>query len=170
MVRRGRRPTITPRRKSVPVLLAERPRTTGFDYRDVPEEQRGEVHELVGRIQKNKTQMFVSAVAMGVDLSKLKQVLPHGRFGPLLKREFQWTQKTAENYMKLARHFVDIIEPFSDLNLTTARALVAPSTPSVVRDELFARAEAGETITGAEVRQRIAEAKDSGQKSAANSR
>ena len=114
--------------------------------------------------------MFVAAVAMGVDLLKLRDVLGHGHFGPLLKREFQWTQKTAENYMKLARHFADIIEPFSDLNLTTARALVATSTPAVIRDELLARAKAGETISCEEVRQRIVEAKDAEQKPTAKSK
>jgi hypothetical protein len=132
---------------------------TVFDYQDIPEEKRGEVHELVGRIRKNKTQMFVAAVAMGVDLLKLRDAVPHGCFGPLLKRGFQWTQKTAENYMKLARHFAAIIEPFSDLNLTTAKALVATSTQAEIRDELFARAEAGEKISNVEVKGRIAAGK-----------
>jgi len=172
MVQRGSKPTNRQPagKKALPIALPEGRGATVFNYVDIPEENRGEVHELVGRIRKNKTQMFVAGVVMGVDLLKLKHVLPHGQFGALLKREFQWTQKTAENYMKVARHFGAIIEPFSDLNLTTARALLAPSTPAKIRDELFARAEAGETITCGEVRQRIAEAKDSGEKPAAKSR
>jgi hypothetical protein len=125
MVQRGSKPTKLPRRggkKSLPIALAEGRGATAFDYQAIPEEHRGEVHELVGRIRKNQSQLFVSAVAMSVDLLKLMDVVGHGHFGPLLKREFQWTQKTAENYMKLARHFADIIEPFSDLNLTTAKS------------------------------------------------
>jgi hypothetical protein len=66
--------------------------------------------------------------------------------------------------MDLARHFAGISAQFADLNLTTAKALVADSTPAVVRDELLARAKAGETITSEEVRKRIAEARKTGQK------
>jgi hypothetical protein len=170
VVRRGRKPTNTPRGKSLSISPAKEPGATAFDYQDVPEENRDEVHAIVGRIRKSLRRVLESAVAIGRDLSRARDLVGHGNFLAWLKREFPGSERTAQSYMDLARHFEGITAQFADLNLTTAKALVATSTPAVVRDELFARAEDGEKITSEEVRQRIAEAKDPGQKPTAKSR
>jgi hypothetical protein len=154
------------RNPSLPTAPGEAAGTAAFDYQAIPEENRDEVHAIVGRIRTNLRRVLETAVAIGLDLTRARDLVGHGNFLAWLKREFPGSERTAQNYMELARHFGAITAQFADLNLTTAKALVAGSTPAEVRNELFARAEAGETITGEEVRQRIAEAKDAKQKPA----
>lgn len=83
----------------------------------------------------------------------------HGEWLPWLDREFSWSDQTARKYM----HVADMAGKFkSDLNfdlpIGSLYSLAAPSTPESVREEVVARAEAGETLTRAEVERLIAEA------------
>jgi hypothetical protein len=57
--------------------------------------------------------------------------------------------------MTLAEHFQGKTAKFADLDLGTARALI--KAPTEVRDEIFARAEAGEIIRKNEVKAKLAE-------------
>ena len=73
MIQRERNPTNVQRlgsEKSLPIARAGSPGKAAFDYQDLPEENRGEVRELVGRIRRNKGQLFISAVAIGRDLAR----------------------------------------------------------------------------------------------------
>ena len=45
----------------------------------------------------------------------MKNALPHGRFGPWLKAEFGWTERTAQNFMNVAGQFGSKTEMISDL-------------------------------------------------------
>jgi hypothetical protein len=84
---------------------------------------------------------------IGQKLLQIKGKLGHGRFGTWLAVEFDWTERTAQQFMNVARQFK--AENFSDLQLAPSALylLAAPSTSPKARQEAIARAELGETIT-----------------------
>jgi hypothetical protein len=118
-----------------------------------------EIKALTQKIKKIQGQELQARVEIGLELSRAKDLLGHGRFRPWLRREFRWSERTASSYMQLARHYEGKTAKFADLDLGTALALVANPALEKVRDEVFERADAGEKITREDVRTQIAEVK-----------
>jgi hypothetical protein len=72
----------------------------------------------------------------------------------VLAAEFSWSERTARLKMCIAEFFQGKTAIFADLDLTTATALI--KAPVEVRDEIMARADAGEVISKAEVKATLA--------------
>ncbi|NER79362.1 MAG: DUF3102 domain-containing protein [Leptolyngbya sp. SIO1D8] len=99
---------------------------------------------------------------IGQKLLLVKDRLEHGDFLRWLTQEFDWSARTAQQFMNVARHFKS--EKFSDLGFTPSalNILAAPSTPPPARKEALKRAKAGESITvkkAKEIKQRHINAK-----------
>lgn len=92
---------------------------------------------------------------IGIALLDVKAKLEHGQFGKWIEGEFAWSDRTAQNYMNVAEHFKN--ENISLLNLPTSALylLAAPSTPEDVRDNILERAESGEEIKVADVKEAV---------------
>src|SRR5262245_19010372 len=110
---------------------------------------------------------------IGRHLSLAKKIAGHGRWLPWLQREFNWTERTATNFIRIydlwaARKF----ENFSNLNLPVSSLylIAQPSTPPEVRDEVLRDAEAGKSVSVAEVKDRIAKGTPSREQRAADRR
>lgn len=84
---------------------------------------------------------------IGHSLIQVKERLPHGQWLDWLAIEFQWTERTARNYMQTAEEFK--WEKISDLDIAASALylLASPSTPDEAREEALARAQSGERIT-----------------------
>jgi hypothetical protein len=86
-------------------------------------------------------------VDIGQKLLDIKEKLGHGNFLNWLKKEFDWSELTAQRFMQVARQF----ESTNLLDLEIAPSalyiLSAPSTQDSVREEALSRAQAGESIT-----------------------
>ena len=76
-------------------------------------------------------------VVIGQRLLEVKAALPHGSFGPWLQAEFNWTDRTARNFMRVAQRFK--METVSDLNIspTALYLLASGDVPDVVVDDAF---------------------------------
>ncbi len=111
-----------------------------LDTAQFVQEQTGEIRGLMRRTAQD-------IFEIGQKLVEIKAKLGHGRFGTWLAVEFDWTERTAQQFMNVARQFK--AENFSDLQLAPSALylLAAPSTPQKARQEAIARAELGETIT-----------------------
>jgi hypothetical protein len=99
-------------------------------------------------------------IEIGRRLTEAKPIAGHGNWLAWLEREFGWSDKTAENYMRvyvLSTKFETVSN--LDLDLRSLYLLGAKSTPQEVRKEIIARAEAGEQITTTAVRSAIAKTK-----------
>ncbi len=85
----------------------------------------------------------------------MKEALPHGGFGPWLRAEFGWTERTARNFMIVAERFGPKTEIISDLCIdpTAAYLLAAPSAPEEASVFAVKRAQNGERITVAAAKQ-----------------
>ena len=153
--RRGRRPEAV----AEVVEYGEGLPHAHFDYAPVPAENVGEIQMLVLRIKASRRRHVEAVHDVGAALLRAKQLLGHGNFLPWLQAEFRWSERTANNYMSIARFFKGKTANFADLDIGAAAALAAKSTPPEVRDELLERAEAGENITREEIKERIAASK-----------
>ena len=98
-------------------------------------------------------------VEIGERLAKAKQLIGHGHWLAWLKAEFGWTDETARRFMDVfelgkSRNLWNLDLPISALYLLAKR-----STSEETRNAIFARCEAGERVSLAAVRERIAEDK-----------
>jgi hypothetical protein len=100
-------------------------------------------------------------IEIGRRLIECRKLVGHGAWLPWLEREFGWSDRTARNFMRAYDLAGSKLEKFSDLSLPVSALylLAAPSTPERVRDDVIARAEAGEAISTADVKEAIAQAK-----------
>jgi hypothetical protein len=98
-------------------------------------------------------------VIIGRNLVEAREICPHGEWLPWLKREFDWSHSTADRFMQVYRmkDKLPTVGNFKIL-LNTLYLLAAPSTPPKVRQDIKERVESGERVSGARVKDAIAEA------------
>jgi flagellar biosynthesis GTPase FlhF len=138
-----------------------------FDYSPLPAEHAKLASEAAAVIKTSHKQIGGYIFAIGQKLTAVKEVMDHGQFGTWLAAEFQWTDRTARNYMAVWATFGDKSETISDLPPATIYALAAPSTPAAVRERVVERLEAGERIAPAAVNGMIREARSHAKMAAA---
>jgi hypothetical protein len=120
------------------------------------------VSEIANRIRRRNTRIVEDVISNGNDLSKAKAQLDHGEWLRWLDREFDWTDRTAQSYMRLAEMAkTKSISDFARLPLSGLYLLAAPSTPETVRDEII-NDTAGQQITVAYIKHRIKAARSTG--------
>jgi hypothetical protein len=99
-------------------------------------------------------------VEIGRRLTDAKRRIGHGRFLVWLGAEFGWSQRTAENFMRVYdlhgkfANFADLNVPLSALYL-----LAAPSTPEPALFTIAARAGEGAGVSLVEVKEIIAKSR-----------
>ncbi len=138
---------------------------SGFDYAlvgDAADKVRSSAEKIRRMVQKT----IEDIIEVGSELLAVKEALPHGRFGPWLRAEFGWTDRTAQNFMAVAQAFGPKTEMISDLTIqpTAAYLLAAPSAPGEALQQAIERAEAGEEITSAVAKKILAEARKKGRR------
>jgi hypothetical protein len=120
-----------------------------FDYTPLAAETAQQVQAAAQRIRQLVQRTLEDLIAVGNSLLAVKQTLPYGSFGPWLRAEFGWTERTARNFMTVAQRFGPKTEIISDLQIepTAAYLLAAPSVPEEASVAALRRAENGERIT-----------------------
>jgi hypothetical protein len=116
-----------------------------FDYTALDTEARIVVQQRTSEIKTLMRRAAQDIVEIGERLIEVKARLPHGQFGVWLKAEFEWSDRTAQNFMQVAARFKSAT--VADFSARALYLLAAPSTPDEARDQALARAEAGEAIT-----------------------
>jgi hypothetical protein len=129
-----------------------------FNYAPLPAEVAAQLRAAAERIRRSVQQTLEVLIAVGKDLLAVKESLPHGGFGPWVRAEFGWTERTARNFMAVATRLGSKTETIADLGIepTAAYLLAAPSTPEAATQEALERAQGGERITGPVAREIIA--------------
>jgi hypothetical protein len=130
------------------------PVARGFDYTLLGPTAAGIIRAAAARIRQRVKQTLDGIVGIGLELIAVKEALPHGEFGPWLKAEFGWTDRTAQRFMNVAAWLKEISDTLSDMRLspTAAYLLSAPSAPEGARHKALELVEAGEEITAAVAR------------------
>jgi hypothetical protein len=118
--------------------------------------------KLIGHareIKKLDKQAGAAIVEIGRHLIEAKALVGHGNWLSWLKDEFSWTAETALRFMQVAEaagksnKLLDL-----DIGVSSLYLLAAPSTPPEAVDTVLARAETGEKMSGADVKEIIQEA------------
>lgn len=104
--------------------------------------------QIAGRIKCRIQNTVEEIIAIGLDLILAKEMLPHGQFCQWLRQEFELSYATANRMMRAADAFCDKVITVRTLSKKALYTLAAPETSQVIRDQVLARLEAGEIITG----------------------
>lgn len=125
-----------------------------FDYGELsaPDVKKCEV--AVEKITKCQRRMAGDIIAIGKELLAVKDKLAHGQFGQWIKHHFGWSNDTARNMMNAAEAFGQIPK-FSDyaIDQSALYLLSSDKCPDETREDFIERAEKGEHITHAAVKQ-----------------
>lgn len=98
-----------------------------------------------------------SIVEIGKHLIEARKIAGRGNWLPWLKREFDWSERTAYNYITVAKtkiaNFANLKVPVSSMYL-----LSSPSTPKAVVDEIITKTKSGK-VSGKTVAKTVKAAK-----------
>lgn len=103
------------------------------------------------RIRKLQADVQRGIIEIGQELIAAKKEIGHGGWGDWLKKEFDWTDRTARNFMAVAERFGNR-KTFSDLKPSTLQAMLRlPSGDE--EDFIKAQADAGKPIENQSARE-----------------
>jgi hypothetical protein len=151
----------TPRKQALASRAAKpepatvRRRDKAFDYSALKGTQRTKVEKHTENIHRCLKASVLDLLNLGTCLIEVKQILPHGQFGPWLEVEFGLSPSTAKNMMRAAERFKST--NFVDLNIAPSALylLAAPSTPPEIAGKFIKRAVNGRAVTHGEVKKEV---------------
>jgi hypothetical protein len=129
----------------------------GFNYDQLEIKLADKVRTAADRIWERVKKTVEDIIEVGNDLLAIKEALDHGQFLPWLKAEFGWSERTAQNFMRVAEQFKSAKIADLPIQPSAAYYLAAPSVPDDARQKAVEKAEAGEEITFATAREIVAE-------------
>lgn len=147
------KPSDTPEFTSVPALGT--PDADAFSYAALDAGSAEMLHKTAEQVRRFVRETGRSLLVIGDNLTLAKGLLDHGQFGPWLKAEFGWTERTAQRLMAATKAFGIKNDTVSALGPTAIYALSAPSTPAAVREAIVARIAAGEPMALAEIKTEV---------------
>lgn len=129
---------------------------TSFNYEVLDAEQRIVVQQRTGEIRERLRRSAQDIWEIGQKLADVRSRLKHGQFDVWLKAEFDWSRRTAYNFINVYEVFGERAN-LAQIDIATSALylLAAPSTPQNVRDEVMQRAREGETVSHKNLRQVI---------------
>lgn len=77
-----------------------------------------ELKEIESNILRLKNQAAESIIQLGYELNRAKEKVPHGEWGDWLKNRVNFSQRTANLYMKIAKEFGSNSQSISNLEVT----------------------------------------------------
>ncbi|OSJ17133.1 hypothetical protein BST63_24505 [Bradyrhizobium canariense] len=131
-----------------------------FDYSDIPPNETQQLRLIAQRVKKLLPTIIPAIIQVGTHLEEAKSMIPHGRFGAYCLEEMGISDKSAQNYMNLAKlaRSQDPAE-LAKLAAGAAYELAAKSTPETVVSEVLSDVRAGRSVSEGEVKERIAKAR-----------
>jgi hypothetical protein len=119
-----------------------------YDYSDLDGDTADRLRKSAVQIRAKQHLLGKTIIEIGTLLLDAKRRLPHGQFGPWIRSELSWNERSCRNYMAAAEAFAGSkTETVADLPATTIYRLASPKTPPAVRDHVVQRLEQGEVVT-----------------------
>lgn len=123
----------------------------GFDYAALPVDAALNARDAAERIKLRLKRTLEDIIEIGRELTAVKDELPHGHFLPWIAAEFEMSEDTATNFMNVCSRFGQIPK-FSEFKPSVLYLLAAPKTPESIIDKALEKAESGEKVTVADVK------------------
>lgn len=110
------------------------------------------IEVITQEIKFYKVQAGSAIIEIGKRLCEAKQCLPHGVWGEWLQNEVEFSERTAQNFMKIARE-IQNPQLVADMGNSTTKALLLLSVPAEDREDFVAESHIidGEAKTVAEM-------------------
>jgi hypothetical protein len=126
----------------------------GFSYSPLDRPTADRLRSAAVRIRAKIKRTLQDIIDVGNELRAAKAVLARGQFGPWLRAEFGWSERTARNFMAVAERFGPKTAMIADsaISPTAAYLLASPSAPDAARRAALDQAEAGRPVTVAVAR------------------
>ncbi|MGL4881591.1 MAG: DUF3102 domain-containing protein, partial [Waterburya sp.] len=118
-----------------------------FDYSVFDENLSGYLLEKTSIIKSLFRRTVQDTLNIGQTLIDIKEKLNYGQFITWLNLEFNWNERTAQRYMKVAKEFKDDNLLGLDIIPSALYELSASSTPEAAKKEAISRAKEGEKIS-----------------------
>jgi len=133
-----------------------------FNYDQLDAETRIITQQRAGEIKTLMRATAENIMQVGEKLLEVQAKLGNGQFDAWLQAEFDWSRRTAYNFIGVYKQFRGRAN-FAQMDVATSALylLAAPSTPDSAVDEVLSRAEAGERISHTEAKAIVAEHKAS---------
>jgi hypothetical protein len=131
-----------------------------FDYDSLDTETRIITRQRATEIKTLMRATAENIMQVGEKLLDVQVKLGNTTFDAWLQAEFDWSRRTAYNFIGVYKEFRGRAN-FAQMDIATSALylLASPSTPGEVREEMIDRAEAGERISHTEVKAAVVEAK-----------
>lgn len=126
---------------------------TGFDYATLPVDAALNARAAAERIKLRLKRTVEDIIEIGRELTAVKNDLPHGQFLPWISTEFEMSEDTAQNFLRVYERFGQ--KPNNSVfnfKPTILYALAAPSTPDAIIEKALEKAEAGAKVTITDVK------------------
>jgi hypothetical protein len=136
----------------------------GFEYDTLPPEQRDTVRQITEEIDTELRKTVQVIWTIGEKLTTARSILDPMQFGAWLETEFDWSRRTAYNFISVYEAFPELSSAnFAQLDISASALylLAAPSTDLQLRSEFLQRAAQGEKITHKEVKESLPVSKTS---------
>ena len=114
-----------------------------------------DLREIADRIRSRVRRAAEDIIAVGQDLTRVKDQLDHGQFAKWIDREFCMSERSARRYMAVADWAESKSATVAGLPLSTLYLLASPSTPEEVAEEVVAETEAGKPPKTKEIKERV---------------
>jgi hypothetical protein len=111
--------------------------SASFDYGALESDKAQIIRAVAMEIKSSTGRQLKEIIATGAALMRVKDVIPHGEFGKWLATEFGWSERTAQNYMRVADEFGENPQRVADLPLRCVYLISATSTPESARDQVL---------------------------------
>lgn len=125
---------------------------SSFDYAALPVDAALNARAAAERIKLRLKRTVEDIIEIGRELTAVKEELPHGQFLPWIAAEFEMSKETAQNFLSVYERFGGKNVIITNLKPTILYALSAPSTPDSVIEKAIEKAESGEKVTVADVK------------------
>lgn len=122
------------------------------------------------RIRQHQAGAVAAIIAIGRELISVRDRLDHGQFGGWLAEEFDFTDRTARNFMRVAEVFGRNGNGVSVLPQATVYKLAAKSTPPEIVGKVLAAIEAGEPVDVQKIEREVDDARKRARMAAAEAK
>jgi hypothetical protein len=145
---------------AIPLVRLEKRLVNLAQIIPVDPDNAGALARYANEIRARRKRASSDMIEIGRMLVESKKLVGHGNWLSWPEREFQWTENTARNFIRV--HEMAKTANFADLSnipISGLFLLARPSTPETAKQEAISRAEAGEPMTLNTVKEIVRRAK-----------
>lgn len=131
-----------------------------FSYQLLDQKLAGKLYAEARAIKVEMGKGALAIIVAGERLAGVRDMLPHGQWGPWLATEFNWSESTARRYIAVAERFSGANRSrVAGFSAQALYLLASDETPEAAVVEVLERQDAGEELTTEAVKEVVRKAR-----------